>query len=142
MNRIKGCALIILAVFLIAVGTSIAYAKYTIEYTKTAIHLDIDRTKPIGTVSYNVIEEKIESQEEKNDTNTEEQIQENKPKLVEVTINLSEPILEVEGWELSKDKLTLKKVYDTNVKESITIYDLSKNENTVDILIENYSENQ
>lgn len=102
---------------IIIIGSSLSYAKYVIDCSKIAVNLEIDRTKPVGEVKYST----------KEITNGD----------VIATINLSEPILEVDGWELSEDGLTLTKTYDANFTETIKIIDLSGNENTVDINIQN-----
>lgn len=111
--------LIICCLFLILASliTSISYAKYVIECNKTAVKLEIDRTKPIGEIHYSTTEMTNGS--------------------VTVTINLSEPIKEVKGWILSEDKTTLTKIYNENNTENIIIKDLSNNENTIQIDIQN-----
>ena len=68
------------------------------------------------------------------------------PKIIDnkdviVTVQLSEPIQEVEGWELSEDKLTLTKPYTENKTEEIIITDLSGNTNTVKIEVNNIDKN-
>ena len=99
------------------VATSISYAKYVIDSSTVAANLDIDRTKPTGIVNYS----------------TKDPTKEN----VIVTINLSEPICEVQGWNLSKDKLILTKEYRDNECSTIKILDLSGNENAFDINVNN-----
>ena len=120
MKKVKALlALIILAIGTILVSNS--YAKYVLDKDIVAITVNIDRTNPVGIVNYS----------------TEEKTNED----VFVTINLSEPILELEGWELSEDQLTLTKKYTQNITEIITIEDLSGNEGTVEINIQNIDNN-
>ena len=113
--------LVVIALMLIIATTSISYAKYVIQTNKTAVHLNIDRTPPEGEVEYST----------KDPTNKD----------VIVTVQLSEPIQEVEGWELSEDKLTLTKPYTENKTEEIIITDLSGNTNTVKIEVNNIDKN-
>ena len=113
--------LLVIALMLIIATTSISYAKYVIQTNKTAVHLNIDRTPPKGEVEYST----------KDPTNKD----------VIVTVQLSEPIQEVEGWELSEDKLTLTKPYTENKTEEIIITDLSGNTNTVKIEVNNIDKN-
>ena len=56
---------------------------------------------------------------------------------VTVTIVANEKLQELEGWEISEDKLTLTKDYYKNEEEEITILDLVGNKRTIPIKITN-----
>ena len=58
-------------------------------------------------------------------------------KKVTVTIVANEKLQELEGWEISEDKLTLTKDYYKNEEEEITILDLVGNKRTIPIKITN-----
>lgn len=96
---------------------SISYGKYVIDNNIIAMELNIDRTKPVGKVKYST-----------SDMTKED---------VVVTVELSEPIENINGWEFSENKLTMTKVYNQNIIEELTIADLSGNENTIEIKIQN-----
>lgn len=57
---------------------------------------------------------------------------------IKVTLTSNEPMQELEGWTLSKDKLTLEKAYKENVQQEIEVKDLLGNAKKVNIVIENY----
>lgn len=56
---------------------------------------------------------------------------------VTVTITSNEPLQPLTDWTLSTDKLTLTKVFESNVVQSVTVKDLYDNETDVNIKIEN-----
>lgn len=58
---------------------------------------------------------------------------------VVVTINSNEKLQELDGWELSSDKLQLRKVYTKNINERIEVKDLLGNSTSVDINVSNIS---
>ena len=58
-------------------------------------------------------------------------------KSVTVTVTSNEALKEVEGWNLSEDKLSLTKVYNQNVEEELVVYDLVGNERIIPIRIVN-----
>lgn len=57
---------------------------------------------------------------------------------IKVTLTSNEAMQELEGWTLSKDKLTLEKAYKENVQQEIEVKDLLGNAKKVNIVIENY----
>lgn len=59
---------------------------------------------------------------------------------VTVKIQADEEIREVGGWKLQEDRMTLTKVYSSNIKEKITVYDLAGNEIKQEIVISNILE--
>lgn len=59
---------------------------------------------------------------------------------VKVEIVANEKLQELEGWELSQDKLTLTKTYTQNKEEEVTIKDLVGNERKVSIEVKNIEE--
>ncbi len=81
----------------------------------TAI-LVIDKTAPTATITYS----------------TEEPTNQN----VTATLTASEDIKEIEGWE-KVDARTYKKVYEENITETLTIYDLAGNPGKVVVDIQN-----
>lgn len=93
------------------------FAKYVIDAKIIAAKLNIDRTKPEGIVNYSTSEMTNES--------------------VIVTIILNEPIESVEGWQISEDKIELTKIYQENTTENIRIVDMSGNDNSIEIDIQN-----
>ena len=60
---------------------------------------------------------------------------------ITVTIKSNEKMLEVEGWNLSEDEMTLTKVYTENTTEEVEIYDLAGNNKTAKISINNINNN-
>lgn len=54
-----------------------------------------------------------------------------------VTIKANEKIKEIEGWELSSDKMSLTKTFAENTTQTITITDLAGNKTTESIVIAN-----
>ena len=58
---------------------------------------------------------------------------------VTVTINSNEELQELEGWELSDDKLQLRKTYTQNTTEKLEIKDLLGNTASIDINVSNIS---
>ena len=54
-----------------------------------------------------------------------------------VTIILDEQVQEIEGWEITEDKLTLTKTYTANTEENVIIKDLAGNESTVNVEVLN-----
>lgn len=117
MKRAKIFLLFIVIVIIILISNSNIQAKYVIDRNIVAAKLDIDRTKPTGIVNY--------STQEITNSN------------IIATVYLSEPIKEVDGWEISEDKLTLTKEYEHNVNETITIVDQSGNEGMIEVKIDN-----
>ena len=63
-------------------------------------------------------------------------------KNVTVTVVSNEKILEVEGWTLEEDELTLTKTYLLNVKEEIEVYDYSGNKTKRTIEVNNIDKTQ
>ena len=94
-----------------------SYAKYVLESNILVAKLNIDRTKPIGTINYSTSEMTNES--------------------IIVTVTLSEPIENVEGWQLSEDKLVMTKEYQQNITENVKIIDVSGNDNIIEIDVQN-----
>lgn len=93
---------------------------YDIVGNKATIQVkiaNIDTTKPELRVEYSITQS----------TN----------KSVTATISANEQIQEVDGWNLSEDKMTLTKEYTGNTDEEITVKDLVGNEIKVSILIKN-----
>ena len=56
---------------------------------------------------------------------------------VTVTIKANEKMIEVDGWDLSEDSLTLTKTYSANTTEEIAVYDYAGNKTTQTIEITN-----
>ena len=56
---------------------------------------------------------------------------------VTVEITSNEEIQEIEGWQLSEDKLSMKKVYNVNTSETIQVKDLVGNIQVVNINVNN-----
>ncbi len=54
-----------------------------------------------------------------------------------VTITSNEPMNELEGWDLSEDKLSMSKEYTDNIEETVTVSDLAGNTKDVTISIDN-----
>lgn len=117
MKREKIWLLFFSMILIISITPYTSHGKYMIDRSITVATLNIDRTKPVGVVSYS----------SQKSINTD----------VLVTVNLSEPICEVEGWNLSEDKLTLTKTYNQNANDTLAIVDLSGNESIVKIDIKN-----
>ena len=78
---------------------------------------NIDKDSPIATVEYSTVEP----------TNGN----------VTVTIRSNEEIKQVEGWELSTDKLSISKEFTENVNGNVNISDLIGNETTVSYEVTN-----
>lgn len=106
----------ILLTLVIGISTK-CYAKYVFDYIEKAVEVNVDRTPPILKVEYSNTEV----------TNTE----------IEVKIISNEEIKEIDGWEISEDKKTLSKIYETNINEFITVEDLSGNQSQAQIEISN-----
>ncbi|MBR3162665.1 MAG: hypothetical protein IKF17_01010 [Clostridia bacterium] len=117
MKRISKFIIFFSFVTIIFFITSISYAKYVIDYNIIAAKLNIDRTKPIGVANYS----------------TKDPTREN----VTVTININEPINEVEGWALSEDKCKLVKTFENNEITNVDITDLSGNKNSIEVKVDN-----
>ena len=94
----------------------VVLAKYEVIETRIIAQLEIDRTAPIGKLTYS----------------KEEPTKEN----VEVTIEVNEPIKPLEGWRKVEDNLW-KKEYTENTKETVIIQDLSGNQTEIPIIISN-----
>lgn len=58
----------------------------------------------------------------------------------EVTITSDEALKPIEGWLLSNDKRSLKKIYYNNASEEVVVSDLANNQVTVPISIENITQ--
>ena len=56
---------------------------------------------------------------------------------VSVSIASDKELKEINGWEISKDKKILRKIYNKNCNEKIIIYDLAGNDIKLDIVIKN-----
>ncbi|MBR3249919.1 MAG: hypothetical protein IKF83_04425 [Clostridia bacterium] len=114
----KKIILTVLAVFLVTLlYNTKSFGKYVIDSNIIVARLNIDRTKPVGMINYS----------------TNEITNEN----VIVTVTLSEPIENVEGWQLSEDKLAMTKEYQQNITENVKIVDTSGNDNVIEIDIQN-----
>lgn len=86
--------------------------------TKATVKIEnIDKVSPNVSVIYS----------EKNLTNKD----------IEVSLIADEEIQELEGWNLSEDKKTLKKTYTRNTTEEITLFDIAGNSQTGEIKITN-----
>lgn len=90
-------------------GGAIADSKYTVKVN--------DNTSPVLTVEYSIT---------KLTRGT-----------VTVTIKANEEIQEIEGWTLSKDKLSLERIYTQNKEEAIIIKDVAGNAATANIKVNN-----
>ncbi len=91
-------------------------AKYEITTIRTIAHLEIDRTAPIGTVTYSEKEPTKEN--------------------IMVTLKVNEEIEPLEGWT-KKEENIWQKEYTENTNEKITIQDLSGNQTEIPIKISN-----
>lgn len=78
---------------------------------------NIDKIKPEATVSYS-----------KNDGTNQS---------VTVTITANEELQVLDGWTLSEDKMTLRKIYLENITENVSIKDIAGNIETVAVSIKN-----
>ena len=87
------------------------------EIAETVKKVVIDRTGPVGSVSYSTTEKTGSS--------------------VVAKISANEEMQEIEGWTLSADKKELTKSYEDNTEETVTIKDLLGNESSVTIKISN-----
>lgn len=105
------------AIFLFSGLVNQVFAKYVIEENIVVANVIIDRTSPNVKIKYSTKEVTNEK--------------------VEVTIEADEEIQGVDGFELQKDKKTLKKEYDKNTKEEIEIKDLAGNIKTLTIEVNN-----
>lgn len=116
MNHKKIAFLISLFLIFFIICTSYVLAKYEIIETRVIAQLAIDRTAPIGTVTYS----------------KEKPTKEN----VVVTITVNEPIQPLDEWE-QVEKNIWEKEYKENTKEEILLKDLSGNETKLPIIIQN-----
>ena len=114
MNKIKVVAIIIILILLIG---CISYAKLSIEHNIVVAQINIDKTKPIGNVSYSTKEPTSDS--------------------VKVKIKFDEKINRPKDWKLLKDGCTITKLYNHNIKERLTVTDLADNKNVIEININN-----
>ena len=87
------------------------------EIAETVKKVVIDRTGPVGSVSYSTTEKTGSA--------------------VVAKISANEEMQEIEGWTLSADKKELTKSYEDNTEETVTIKDLLGNESSVTIKISN-----
>ena len=87
------------------------------EIEETVKKVVIDRTGPVGSVSYSTTEKTGSA--------------------VVAKISANEEMQEIEGWTLSADKKELTKSYEDNTEETVTIKDLLGNESSVTIKISN-----
>lgn len=78
---------------------------------------NLDRTPPKLSVSYSKTEATNEN--------------------VEVTITSNEPVKDVEGWQISEDKMTLKKTFKNNETQNLQIQDLAGNKATTNVDVNN-----
>ena len=99
-------------------------AKYVIEKNVIAAKLEVDMTSPTLEINY--------SSKEKVNIETG----------VKVTIKSDEIVQEIDGWEISENKKEITKIFHENIKQDITIYDLSGNESIAKIEIHNICENK
>lgn len=120
MKKIKALILFI-SLIMVILFASESYAKYVIERCVIAASIKIDRSKPIGNVNY-------VKQENTNDK-------------VLVIVKASEPICDIENWNLSEDKLILSKIYEKDTTDTITLVDLAGNTGTVEINTQNIKQN-
>lgn len=91
-------------------------AKYEIVETRTIARLEIDRTSPIGKITYS----------------KEEPTKEN----IVVTLEVNETIEELKGWTKIEENVW-EKEYTENTNEKIVIQDLSGNQAEIPIVISN-----
>lgn len=119
MKNINFKILLILLFVIVAILTeSKVFAKYTIETSEILIvETDLDRTAPKLEVLYSTT-----------DINSN----------IVVTIKANEKIKNVEGWEISEDKLTLTKIYEENIVQDIEVFDLAGNKSIANIEINNF----
>ena len=87
------------------------------KIAETVKKVVIDRTGPVGSVSYSTTEKTGSA--------------------VVAKISANEEMQEIEGWTLSADKKELTKSYEDNTEETVTIKDLLGNESSVTIKISN-----
>ena len=87
------------------------------EIAETVKKVVIDRTGPVGSVSYSTTEKTGSA--------------------VVAKISANEEMQEIEGWTLSADKKELTKSYEDNTEKTVTIKDLLGNESSVTIKISN-----
>lgn len=105
--------------------------KVYIEETTEEIEFeDIEGNKSIVLInSSNTVEEFL--------TNVIYSLEEKTNQDVEVTINSNKQLKELEGWTLSQDKKSMTKIYSNNIKEEITVSDISNNQRNETIEINN-----
>ncbi len=110
--------LILLFIILITLITSKVFAKYTIETSEILIlETNLDRTPPKLNISYfpkDIINDNVV-----------------------VTIKSNEKIKNVDGWNISEDKMTLSKIYEENKIQDIEVFDLAGNKSIANIKIDN-----
>ena len=87
------------------------------EIAETVKKVVIDRTGPVGSVSYSTTEKTGSA--------------------VVAKISANEEMQEIEGWTLSADKKELTKSYEDNTEETVTIKDLAGNRSIVTVKIAN-----
>lgn len=115
--NLKILAMCLLFILIIVIGKSV-FAKYILETSEVLIiETNLDRTAPKLTVSYSTT----------NMTNGN----------VTVTIKSNEKVKKLDGWNISEDKMTLTKIFESNTSENVKIYDLAGNSNTIKININN-----
>lgn len=117
MKKYKVYFCVISAIFIFfIIPFSTSFAKYVLTESMLVANINIDRTKPKLQVTYST------------ETTTNGS--------VIVTIKANEEIQEIEGWKLQEDKKTLIKEYEENIVEEIKVKDISGNETSQTINID------
>ena len=115
--KLKKIIVILIGVLLICLGIHAnVLAKYELIETKTIAYLDLDRTAPIGKVTYS----------------TQKATKEN----VIVTIEFNEKIQPIMGWKEVKENVWQKE-YEENTNEKVVLQDICGNQTELPIHINN-----
>lgn len=116
--KLKMILIFLIILFISICVTNDVFAKYILDSTNLlVVETNLDRTPPKLSISYSTVTA----------TNGN----------VTVTIKSNEKIKDVTGWTLSSDKLTLTKIYSSNITTSVNVYDLYGNKETANISINN-----
>ena len=99
--------LLIGAIFIAMLIYSNTYAQYIFEERMDIANVNIDKTPPVVSIEKSIEEETSEN--------------------VVVKIHTNEPIKEIEGWSLNKQKNILSKEYAQNILETVEISDIYGN---------------
>lgn len=97
--------------------TGNVFAKYTIERNNLIIETNLDRTIAKATVTYS--NSQIINQD------------------VIVTIKCNEKMKDLDGWNISDDKMTFTKTFQNNISKDVELFDLAGNKTIVNINITN-----